>query len=61
MARPLIRAVFLAALLLLSLAAANDAVPVLQNNANGESAPTQFDEATVAQLQALMASGRLSS
>src|SRR5258708_16551510 len=54
---PAVRALFLAALLALPLAAANDATPNNQSN----NVPTDHNEWTVAQLQAAMASGTLTS
>lgn len=54
---PAVRALFLAALLALPLAAANDATP--NNQSNG--VPRDHNEWTVAQLQAEMASGKLTS
>ena len=54
---PAIRTLLLAALLALPVAAANDAT----RNSDSPDVPTRHNEATVAQLQAEMASGRLSS
>src|SRR6267154_3879901 len=54
---PAVRALFLAALLELPLAAANDAKPNNQSN----SVPKDHNECTVDQLQAEMASGKLTS
>ena len=54
---PAIRTLLLAALLALPLAAAN----VATQNSNSAGIPTQHNEATVAQLQAEMASGHLTS
>jgi amidase len=54
---PAVRALFLAALLALPLAAANDATPNNQSN----NVPTDHNEWTVAQLQAAMVSGTLTS
>ena len=54
---PAIRTLLLAALLALPLAAANDAT----RNSDSPNVPTRHNEATVAQLQAEMASGKLTS
>jgi len=66
MAKPMIRTIFLSALLLLPLAAMNDADPTQRfsrsnNNNDDEDVPKHLNEATVAQLQAMMASGHLTS
>jgi hypothetical protein len=57
MIAPAIRSLLIAALLALPVAAANDATG---HNASGN-VPTRHNEATVAQLQAEMASGSLTS
>ncbi len=54
---PALRTLLLAALLALPVAAANDAT----RNSNAPDVPTRHNEATVAQLQAEMASGKLTS
>ena len=54
---PAIRTLLLAALLALPVAAANDAT----QNSDSPNVPTRHNEATVAQLQAEMASGKLTS
>jgi amidase len=56
---PVIRALFLAALLVAPLGAANDKVTGERDDE--DNVPTRHNEATVAQLQADMASGRLTS
>lgn len=53
---PAVRSLLLSALLALPLAAANNATPN-----NGPDVPTMYNEATVAQLEAAMASGKLTS
>ena len=58
----LVRALFLAVLLLLPLAAVNESGPVrLSNFDDRDRVPNNLNEATLAQLQAMMSSGRLSS
>lgn len=59
MAIPLIRTILLSALLLSPLAPVGDGSPARPND--DENIPTRHNEATVAQLQAEMASGRLTS
>src|SRR5713226_10743682 len=54
---PAIRTLLLAALLALPVAAANDAT----QNTDSPNVPTRHNEATIAQLQAEMASGKLTS
>ena len=62
MEKIMIRAILLSVVLLLPLAAMNDAVPTQRwSNNNNENVPNQFNEATVAQLQAMMTSGHLTS
>ena len=62
MTTSLVRTVFLAALLLLPLAAVNEGVPARHDSGDDDNnVPTRHNEATVAQLQAEMASGRLTS
>jgi len=55
------RVIFLAALLVLTLAVMNNNAAKLQDDSADEDIPTQFNEATVAQLQAAMAAGSLTS
>jgi amidase len=57
----LIRTILLSALLLLPFASTGDGAPARPNNDDEDKIPTRFNEATVAQLQAMMASGRLTS
>jgi amidase len=57
----LIRKVALSALLLLPFVAVNGRAPVGPNNGDDENVPTRHNEATVAQLQAEMAAGKLTS
>ncbi|HEV3374863.1 MAG TPA: amidase family protein [Candidatus Acidoferrum sp.] len=59
MTTPVMRTILFAALLLSPLAAANDKVAT--RNDDEDNIPTRHNEATVAQLQAEMASGRLTS
>jgi amidase len=59
MTTPVMRTILFAALLLSPLAAANDRVAT--RNDDEDNIPTRHNEATVAQLQAEMASGRLTS
>ncbi len=61
MAFPLIRKILLSALLLSPLAAGGDGALLRANHDDDENIPTRHNEATVAQLQAEMASGRLTS
>jgi amidase len=61
MRNPLVRTILISVLLLSPLVGARDVVPALQNPANDPSIPSSHNEATVAQLQAEMASGRLTS
>lgn len=61
MAIPLIRKIVLSALLLSPFAAAGDGAPARHSNDDDENVPTRHNEATVAQLQAEMSSGRLTS
>jgi amidase len=62
MAISLIRKLVLAAFLLSPFAAVGDGAPAQQgNNDDNENVPTQLNEATVAQLQAMMSSGSLTS
>ncbi len=61
MATPLIRAIFLSALLLSPLAVPGDGAPAGQFSGSAQNIPTRHNEATVAQLQAEMTSGTLTS
>ena len=55
------RAIFLSALLLSPLVGARDVVPSRHSDDDNDNIPTRHNEATIAQLQAEMASGRLTS
>jgi amidase len=61
MAIPLIRTILLSALLLCPLAPAGEGAQARQNKNDDDNVPTQLNEATVAQLQAMMTSGSLTS
>ena len=62
MPKSALRTLFLAVLLFLPLAATNESGPIRQSNTGGDpGVPSWLNEATVAQLQAMMASGKLTS
>lgn len=58
---PVMRSMFLGLMLLLPLAATNETVQVIQSSNNNGNIPDDLNEATVAQLQGMMASHRLNS